>query len=198
MFKKKYWLFFGLLIIVVFLIPGCGPTILPPTYTVGDTGPAGGYIFYDKGYYSSGWRYLEAAPMSTDWYNRQWGSYGTLIGATETDIGTGQSNTTNIVTWLNSHSETGKAAQLCNDLTKGGYSDWFLPSKDELNLMYVNLKIFGVGGFPEEHDAYWSSSETSASDAWSQCFGCGYQADDEKNYPGDAFYVIRVRAARAF
>src|SRR5680860_725664 len=95
------------------------PITPPITYAIGDTGPAGGYIFYDKGYYSSGWRYLEAAPMSTEWYNRKWGSYGTLIGGTGTGIGTGQSNTTTIMTWLNSHSETGKAAQLCNDLTKG-------------------------------------------------------------------------------
>jgi len=36
------------------------------TYALCDTGPAGGYIFYDKGYYSSGWRYLEAAPVSTE------------------------------------------------------------------------------------------------------------------------------------
>ncbi|GAJ20252.1 unnamed protein product, partial [marine sediment metagenome] len=95
-----------------------------------DIGPAGGYIFYDKGYYSDGWRYLEAAPVSTEWTEKYWGSYGTLIGGTETGIGTGKSNTTIIVTWLNNHSETGKAAQLCDDLVYGGYSDWFLPSRD--------------------------------------------------------------------
>ena len=134
------------------------------TYTLRDIGPAGGYIFYDKGSYSDGWRYLEAAPASTEWTDKQWGSYGTLIGGTEKGIGTGQSNTTKIVTWLNNHSETGKAAQVCNDLTEGGYSDWFLPSQSELRLMYTNLKVFGVGGFADNF--YWSSSETSASSAW--------------------------------
>jgi len=149
---------------IALIFSGCGGgnPVVPPidngdgdeeeddTYSLCDIGPAGGYIFYDKGYYSDGWRYLEAAPASTEWINKQWGSYGTLIGGTETGVGTGQSNTATIVTWLNSHSETGKAeaAQLCDALTKGGYDDWFLPSKDELNLMYENLKLYGVyGGF---------------------------------------------------
>jgi hypothetical protein len=107
-------------------------------------------------------------------------------------IGTGQSNTTIIVTWLNSHSETDCAAQLCDALVYGGYSDWFLPSKDEINLMYANLKVFGVGGFAEEPDAYWSSSEHDAGSVWAQCFGCGGQGLNYK------YYFNRVRAVRAF
>ena len=134
------------------------------TYALCDIGPAGGYIFYDKGSYSDGWRYLEAAPVSTEWAEKQWGSFGTLIGGTGKGIGTGQSNTTIIVTWLNSHGETDCAAQLCDALVYGGYSDWFLPSKDELNLVFTNLKVYGVGGFDDDY--YWSSSESSAYDAW--------------------------------
>jgi len=118
------------------------------TYPIGGTGPAGGHIFYDKGSYSNGWRYLEAAPASTEWTDNEWGSFGTLIGGTGTGIGTGKSNTTIIVNWLNNNSDdtlgdvtykTDRAAYLCDALTVGGYSDWFLPSKDELNLMYQNL-----------------------------------------------------------
>ncbi len=161
------------------------------TYSLRDIGPAGGYIFYDKGYYSDGWRYLEAAPVSTEWTLKQWGSYGTLIGGTGTGIGTGQSNTTIIVTWLNSHSETDKAAQLCNDLTEGGYSDWFLPSKYELNLMYTNLKVYGVGGFAD-NKGYWSSSEGGATSAWYQWFNNGFQYDATK------YNIYRVRAVRVF
>jgi uncharacterized repeat protein (TIGR02543 family) len=159
-------------------------------YVLHDTGPAGGYIFYVKGGYSNGWRYLEAAPVFTEWTGIQWGSYGTLIGGTETGIEAGQSNTTIIVTWLNSNSETGRAAQLCNDLIVDGYSDWFLPSKGELNLMYENLKVFGVGGFIG--DDYWSSSEYDAGIAWYQGFGDGGQGNSYKNK------VYRVRAVRAF
>ena len=162
----------------------------PGIYTLRDIGPAGGYIFYDKGYYSSGWRYLEAAPVSTEWKNKQWGSYETLIGATGIGIGTGQSNTTKIVTWLKSYSETGRAAQLCDDLVKGGYDDWFLPSKEELYLMYANLKVFGVGGFANNN--YWSSSEPRASTAWYQYLFNGYQYYSYKTTK----YL--VRAVRAF
>jgi len=161
---------------------------------LGDTGPAGGHIFYDKGRYSDGWRYLEAAPVSTEWKDTQWGSYGTLIGGTETVIGTGKSNTAKIVTWLNSHGETGRAAQLCDALVVENngvtYSDWFLPSKDELNLMYENLKVPGVGSFADNN--YLSSSEYAADFAWYQSLRFGSQ------YGYHKIHHFRVRAVRAF
>jgi hypothetical protein len=73
----------------------------------------------------------------------------------------------------------------------GGYSDWFLPSKDELNLMYTNLKVAGVGGFVA--NGYWSSSEDNAHSAWGQRFGTYvYQPGVPKYNEG------RVRAVRAF
>jgi len=151
---------------------------------IGKKGPAGGIIFYDKGSYSDGWQYLEAAPVSSECINKEWGSYDTLIGGTGTGIGTGQSNTTKIVTSLNSHSETDCAAQLCAALVYGGYNDWFLPSKDELNLMYTNLKAFGGEGFVGSYGYYWSSSEASASRAWGQYVGSG----------GQGGYTIRTTA----
>jgi len=77
---------------------------MPAPTTIGKAGPAGGLIFYDKGSYSDGWRYLEAAPKSTEWTGKEWGSWEILIGGTEKGIGTGQSNTTKIVILLNSHS----------------------------------------------------------------------------------------------
>jgi len=172
-----------------------GPFSGNGTYALRDTGPAGGYIFYDKGSYSDGWRYLEAAPVSTEWTYKEWGSFGTLIGGTETDIGTGQSNTTVIVTWLNNHSETGKAAQLCDALTVEGYSDWFLPSLDELNLMYENLIIFGVGGFPASGD-YWSSSEYLAYFSFIQRFS-SYDTSSMQ-LAAKKIDTNLVRAARAF
>lgn len=161
-------------------------------YAIGDIGPAGGLIFYDKGSYSNGWRYLEAAPLSTEWMAREWCSCGTLIGGTETGIGTGQSNTTIIVAWLDSHGKTGCAAQVCDALVYGGYSDWFFPSKDELNLMYENLHNIAtsVGGF-DLH--YWSSSEDEFCTAWYQIFGNGAQANDAGKQS-----FKKVRAVRAF
>ncbi|MEW5961170.1 MAG: InlB B-repeat-containing protein [Chloroflexota bacterium] len=158
-------------------------------YALRDVGPAGGLIFYDKGSYSAGWRYLEAAPSDQgtggiQWYN---GSY-TATGATATAVGTGQANTTMIVT---SQGAGSYAAQLCNDLSIGSYSDWFLPSKDELGFMYTNLKEYGVGGFPAAY-YYWSSSEDGTNLAWAQAFATGGWNNVYK------YYNNRVRAARAF
>jgi len=92
---------------------------------------------------------------------------------------------------MNSHSETGKAAQLCDALNYGGYNDWFLPSKDELNRMYVNLKVYGFGGFVDYY--YWSSSTGPYTNAWAQNFGNGLQG-----YYGEGGNILYVRAVRAF
>ena len=160
-----------------------------PLYALRDTGPAGGLIFYVKeGGYSDGWMYLEAAPSDQS-TGAEWGSYGSSIGGTETGIGTGQSNTTTIMTWLNNNIETDRAAQLCDAMVYGGYDDWFLPSKDELNLMYENLKVVGVGGFAF---SYWSSSEYDATFAWAQYFNFGNQSSNHK------YNTHPVRAVRAF
>src|SRR5687768_11986514 len=82
------------------------------------------------------------------WYN---GTY-TITGATGTALGTGQANTTAIVA---SQGAGSYAAQLCDDLVLNGYSDWYLPSKDELNKLFINR--VEIGGFANTH--YWSSSE---------------------------------------
>jgi hypothetical protein len=70
------------------------------------------------------------------------------------------------------------------------YGDWYLPSKHELNLMYVNLHLNVVGGFASNY--YWSSSQYSSYRAWLQYFGSGTQNGSFK------YYTSRVRAVRAF
>jgi len=72
----------------------------------------------------------------------------------------------------------------------GGFTDWRLPTKDELNLMYVNLKKRNLGGFGNER--YWSSSQDGNNRAWRQRFSDGGQ---------DSFYKTStnsVRAVRSF
>jgi hypothetical protein len=158
-------------------------------YKIGDRGPAGGWVFYDKGEYSEGWRYLEAAPsdQSSDiqWYN------GSVIDIkTGTAVGTGKANTDAIV---DAQGGIRYAATLCKNLTINGFSDWFLPSKDELNLMYTNLKKAGLGGFGEGF--LWSSSQNykyNYYSAWMQLFSDGFQS----YYSGTSKYS--VRAVRAF
>jgi len=161
-------------------------------YSIGDLGPAGGLVFYDKGSISDGWRYLEAAPSDQStriqwWYNRYW-----TTGVTATGIGSGKANTATIVSCLDIGSN---AALLCAELECGGYNDWFLPSKDELALMYGNLKAAGIGSFssPWWGAMYWSSSEISVFDAWVQDFDDGEQFYSDKHNN-----TMLVRAVRAF
>jgi hypothetical protein len=156
-----------------------------------DTGPAGGLIFYiNPNYAIDGWRYLEAAPV--DQISRAWGTYNHVVpGAGGTAIGTGKQNTLAIIA---GDSASYKAADECADysIVNGGvtYDDWFLPSKDELNQMYVNLKSQGVGGFADNY--YWSSSQYFDYTAWLQYFSNGSQSTDDK------YDTHPVRAVRAF
>jgi len=169
------------------------PAIEKGEYNIGETGPAGGLIFYvNPNYANDGWRYLEAAPNDQS-TGILW-DYGKDVatGATATVVGTGQANTQTIVKALGAGSYGSYAAQLCDDLTQGGYSEWFLPSKDELNEMRENLYLNSVGDFAEYY--YWSSSESNsyASLAWTQHFTTGGQCTTNK------ITNLRVRAVRAF
>jgi hypothetical protein len=126
-----------------------------PVYRTGDTGPAGGIVFFDMGFYMDGWRYLEAAPQ--DFPTRvKWTTEGIGTFSTETGVGTGKQNTSYLVSFLGGKGETMRAAQVVSVPEYGGYGDWFLPSIDELNLMYENLKKQRIGDF--SNNVYWSSS----------------------------------------
>ena len=161
-------------------------------YSPGDEGPAEGLVFYDKGNSEGGWRYLEAAPPIAEFF-AAWGSDYDIAG-TETGIGTGKRNTAIIVEYLSGIGETGMAAQLCSELNINGFSDWFLPSKDELDLMYTVLHRNRKGDFSDGW-GYWSSSQTGRTSAWSQNFYNGSQ-DDFTLSGKDTEYT--VRAVRAF
>ena len=178
-------------------------TLAPVVYQVGAVGPSGGIVFYDAGSVQSWGRYLEVACVG--WSDGvcggndvadplvEWGCAGNLItGADGTAIGTGAQNTTDIV---NGCPQSGIAARLANDLTLGGQTDWFLPSKDELNQMYINLHTAStpLGGFSAP--AYWSSSEYDAfGTAWAQTFSFSVA------FQGDALKPTQyaVRPVRAF
>jgi len=82
------------------------------------------------------------------------------------------------------------AVRLLKDTPYVPFSDWYMPSKDELNEMHVALHLFGVGGFSVL--SYWSSSEVSATNSWAQLFGLGIA------YSGLKTLTLRTRAIRAF
>jgi len=156
------------------------------SYAVGKLGPAGGLIFYDKGDHSDGWRYLEAAPSDQS-AKMQWYNGNALDIETGTAIGTGKANTEAIIA---AQGRGSYAATLCKNLSIGGFSDWFLPSEDELGLIYTNLRKAGLGSFYEGW--HWSSSQSSSYNAWKQRFSDGGQSGTGK---GRHF---AVRACRAF
>ena len=175
-------------------------------YAIRSTGPAGGLIFYENpSWATDGWRYLEAAPVSTEWSNIQWGKYGTQIGGTGTDIGTGPSNTQAIVTGLAiAPAETGRAAQWCNSLGYNGFYDWFLPSRSEGYEMIRQLFAYDLGGFKSAAFPgvfYWTSSESGTTGLHANVIqvitGPDYDYDD---HPKDnsAGYDYYVRAVRRF
>ena len=113
-----------------------------------------------------------------------WGCYGTGEGATGFLLGTGRNNTE--IIYQNCGS-SGNASSICKSYAGGGFTDWYLPSKDELNKLYINNGA--IGGFASA--GYWSSSEYSTGYAWSQGFGSGYQLN---NFKLSAYYVRAVRA----
>ena len=157
--------------------------------SIGDT-YQGGIIFYLD---ATGCHGLIAAPSDQStgilWYN---GSYS-VTNAVRDGIGAGEFNTERII----ANQATGAyAAQICANYQGGNYGDWYLPSKYELNLMYLSigqgnaLGLGNVGGFA--NNVYWSSTEVDYYNAWFQSFNDGNQYFYFKltNY--------YVRAVRAF
>jgi hypothetical protein len=172
-------------------------------YQVGDFGPSGGYIFYDKGSYSDDWRYLEVAPPG--WSGNaedpsvDWGDPGMFLG-TGAAIGAGAGNTERLVAKMGDTKsifyKIDYPAKMCSDLVivQDGvvYDDWFLPSKDELKMIFT-IHVQSELGLSKEE--YWSSSEYNERLTWYQSYGGGdlvYERFSSR-YP-----AFRVRPGRAF
>jgi hypothetical protein len=152
-------------------------------YSIGENAN-GGLVFYID---NSGKHGLVCAP-SEQGTVEEWGCWGTEItGADGTVVGTGNQNTIDII---NGCTSEGTAAKICYDLILNGYSDWFLPSKDELGLMYTNLKVNGFGDFTGQF--YWSSTEGPDNDAWAQIFNSGMQARLGKNSLDHHVRAVRI------
>jgi len=170
-------------------ICGAGGTSL---CKVGVQGPGGGTIFFvDYNDIYTGFNYLEAAPISCEW-TIAWSSADTAVTAARgwagRAVGSGSSNTAAIKAVFPWDGLTGNAAYFATSCTAGSKSDWFLGSLGEMKLMYDNLQ--GVGGFAG--NAYWSSTETDAANAWGQFFGNGTQ------YYGTRANTSYVRPVRSF
>ena len=161
-------------------------------YLVGGPGPGGGIVFFDRGYFADGWRFLEAAPADMPtrlrWSTQShWGGPFINISGTSTEIGTGRRNTELIL----AGDPTAPAALASVNFSNNGKTDWFLPSKDELNFMVEFFRRNNIGGF-SRNNQYWSSSQGSINSAWLHDFGNDWQWNVNKDQPDS------VRAVRAF
>jgi hypothetical protein len=154
-----------------------------PTIAIGQT-YEGGLIFYVD---ATGQHGLIAAEKDQGTLN--WGCQYTLISGTSTALGTGLANTNAIV---NQCPKANIAARICADLVLNGKTDWYLPSKDELNLLHQNLYLRNIGNLQTHR--YWSSSQYNAQFAYCQLFNLNlnqlYYDKDLIAYP--------VRAIRTF
>jgi hypothetical protein len=159
------------------------------TCIVGNTGPGGGIVFYvstTPNTTATPWRYMEAAPNTWSggvadpdikWCSVVDNEVALLTTGTQesvqtlTAIGSGFRNTKMMLGTC-----AFGAANMAASYNGGGKSDWFLPSKDELNELRSAKTI--VGGF--EPNLYWSSSEFAAGKAWYQFMALGLQTDSDK------------------
>ena len=177
------------------------------TYNIGDTGPGGGIIFYHSEagfdvYEPDGsvkkCHYLEVSKFDLgkiSWCSRKSGADCCNI-TTLTAVGAGRINTFKIIKSTHRSGTITKencAALACHSYstatTKAG--DWFLPSKDELNLLYQNLGKRVLLSNTTNDNWYWSSSQSNDNYAWYQGFSGGYQGDYFKR---DTYSVRAVRA----
>lgn len=165
------------------------------------------YIFtsVDQGYVAGQTHGIIAA--ETDQYNinstnykGQWGCSATdeVRDAQGTAIGTGKTNTIAISTACSGSPDI--ASRICSDLVLNSYDDWYLPSKDELNKLYINR--VAIGGFTGEY--YWSSSESpdplnppKFGYAWRQYFADTQNSAGKQNL-GTKTVGQNVRAIRYF
>jgi hypothetical protein len=164
------------------------------TLSIGQTGPGGGIVFFNKGNNTGGWQYLESS-NSDQSTGIEWGCSGTSIPGTQVNVGSGKANTNLIVAAC---SDASFAAKLCDNLTLNGQNDWFLPSRDELNLMYKNLHQYSQGNFVGRQ--YWSSTEHAT--PWSSGHATACHFADGKFDGESGFYFktnrFYVRAIRAY
>jgi hypothetical protein len=182
---------------------------------VGDTGPAGGIVFYDAGLRSSGDRYFEVGPVETEVAGVPWKPLtfndkqtplyiGTASASAKVQrvlakaFGMGEANTSKIV---QRYRAGNYPARYASTLVFGGFSDWYLPSKEELRLVYRNLGavVPRLGNFGKSF--YWTSSEYDLNNSWTVNFKDGQEFDREKWLVPNAdtgMKAIRTRPIRSF
>gem|GEM_PF-2862826 len=142
---------------------------------------AGGFVFHKD---INGGGYVVSP---NDISLAEWGCMGSITSALSPGFGFGQMNTVSIVSF-----GCIGASSICDTLTLYGYTDWFLPSPDELDSIYIRLSAFSYCNFGMGADPYWASFENSTDEASVQFFGTGLETTRFKNAPA------LVRAVRTY
>lgn len=181
-----------------FIMPGVNTTLYAywdkVIYSVGDIGPGGGYVFYDKGSWTDDWRYMEAAPKTWNGSSDPelvWSSVNHEISGTSENIGEGEDNTSLIVA---ADGSSAVAAKACSDYSASGFADWFLPSTDELIAMVSVLR--NISGAIENgtSDYYWSSVDEGYSLGTYKASAVNVPSGTAtKRLKDDTYYVRPVR-----
>lgn len=126
-------------------------------YKIGGKGPSGGLVFHIT---EGGLHGIESSLV--DLPKSEWGCYGIpFAGAGSSKVGDGQKNTTAILEagCQGKYTDSKEiAARIADSLEIKGFNDWYLPSEDELGLMYTNLKVQGLGNFVT-YGSYRSSTD---------------------------------------
>ena len=160
-------------------------------YSIGQTGPGGGIIFYDAGSTLSWGRYMEVATTSTSpaWTDSvmQWSGTTNVLVGTSSTIGTGYTNTLAMVA---QNSTADKAGTKCRDFTGGGKTDWFLPSYNELTALYNSAAktAASVGSVQ-----YFSSTEYSYYQVHTLSFSSGGDGFPSKTNVNNNVYTRAIR-----
>ena len=187
-------------------------------FQVGSVGPGGGYVFFDKGSHnkdvgtydlSTGtwtktgeaeitWRFLEAAPSSSEAAGNNWGGTGISVTADQSVLGGGWLNTLYIISELGDidpeQQRSDYAARYAYSVEIGNDANiangWYLPSLAELELLYETWCEGALGEFVD--DLYWSSTSLQDETAYTVDFYSGLKPMSRR------YEYHRVRAIRAF
>ncbi|MSO59907.1 MAG: DUF1566 domain-containing protein [Ilumatobacteraceae bacterium] len=170
-------------------------TVPAMAYAVGDPGPAGGVIFFaDTQDEFETFDFLEVAPLGwsgdksdpTASWCKDMGK--DVAGADETALGAGQANTSALV---KAESVCGpkSAAVIASAYDGAKKDDWYLPSKDELDLLFASAKLTKIAGLDD--GVYWSSSASNEFRAWGQLFTAGIAGT---NFRTSSFAVRPIRS----
>ena len=185
----------GLIITALLLSMASIPTAQATSYSVGDTGPAGGKIFITPS--TSGnttGLYFEAAPLDVSNSRYLWcnGSNQTIPGANGTAIGSGKTNTQAML----NHGCTSGAGYIASQYSAGGFTDWFLPSSGEV---IEAQKLYGHGLFTgtglDGQDIHWTSTWVSSSTSYIWYpYITGASLTTSYSLAGGGFFVRAVRS----